>query len=829
MDNIGLIISGNLTGFSRFYASPNANDIYNEAKFDFDYRNYTTFLNSGENAYAISFSPTVISVSLITRILDSFRRPGILVVSLLMHRNKKVEFNSSKDGDSALYKLLIDINNKFYEKNFVNGMVNQNAAVLMQDYYTDILSEYKVSNVLQRGINEKIDVASPNKRIGYISTSEENISKYLSSVCRQSYDGYHHIILAHNAPQNIDETPIETVLYSVSITNNLSIRIPRVKLSDKIYRLAKSEGEIDMNMNFTYQQVINGDASPYIRGELNGDVIELTYRFDKEQKTINFVFKEGTNDISFDQITLVLVDKDGVPTNVPTNPYTFEGKELYEGVKTLQCGNENYVVKQESKNFDLRRYPNGSTFYVQVEPAFRWQWDFGIQNQLKTIIFTNLRTGKKIPFNNVKQFFSELLPGHQEDWTFSIKSEFYDDYEGKLPPIGQNLRFVLKPKTRSPQTNPITKTASKSHSISAESRETLPAITSSTSKKHDGGVHLNANLGSENKSKGNKLQPIIIGGVGLLVIVIALLLWNLDDLFDYFSKKQIDTYEVPKDEDKINADVTILLVDASDDIIKEDNEVKFEKFNKYVSCIVTPNEQANPDVLFEDTIEYKYHLTGVVSEIPSFEFKIVVSDKDRFPKDQIVIAKHIISSSKLCESDEPLKVVIPLTINTSNLIRYIEIAEIKDFEITNEAIKRLKDIEGGRKVPNDDFKAFTLDRINKIMPKASTDPIVSGKNDGGTVTKKQDEARQSNESGKFEGSISEQIRKRICDLKVVSKGVESQLPKEQKKVIQRYNTWIINVVSQKTDDERNKLKQKINERGKTYKDLNFIISQDLNN
>ena len=31
MNNIALIISGNLTGFQNFYASPNANEIYKEA------------------------------------------------------------------------------------------------------------------------------------------------------------------------------------------------------------------------------------------------------------------------------------------------------------------------------------------------------------------------------------------------------------------------------------------------------------------------------------------------------------------------------------------------------------------------------------------------------------------------------------------------------------------------------------------------------------------------------------------------------------------------------------------------------------------------------
>ena len=47
MNNIGLIISGNLTGFSRFYTSPSA-DVYKEENFDFDYRNYVSFLKSEE-------------------------------------------------------------------------------------------------------------------------------------------------------------------------------------------------------------------------------------------------------------------------------------------------------------------------------------------------------------------------------------------------------------------------------------------------------------------------------------------------------------------------------------------------------------------------------------------------------------------------------------------------------------------------------------------------------------------------------------------------------------------------------------------------------------
>ena len=36
MNNLELIISGNLTGFSRFYASPGANNLFKDTKIDLD-------------------------------------------------------------------------------------------------------------------------------------------------------------------------------------------------------------------------------------------------------------------------------------------------------------------------------------------------------------------------------------------------------------------------------------------------------------------------------------------------------------------------------------------------------------------------------------------------------------------------------------------------------------------------------------------------------------------------------------------------------------------------------------------------------------------------
>ena len=140
MNNFGLIISGNLTGFTTFYETPNVNGILNGVKFNFDFRDLTTILRNEDKAYTISFAPSIIAVSLVTCLLDSFRRPGVLVVSVLLPRNKKVESAMDAHNSKALYQLLNSIHDTFREKNFVNGMLNQNKAVLMQDYYSDLLS-----------------------------------------------------------------------------------------------------------------------------------------------------------------------------------------------------------------------------------------------------------------------------------------------------------------------------------------------------------------------------------------------------------------------------------------------------------------------------------------------------------------------------------------------------------------------------------------------------------------------------------------------------------------------------------------------------------------
>lgn len=424
---ISLIISGNLTGFSRFYASPNANDVYNEAKFDFDYRNFLTFLNAGEKAYAISFSPKIIAVSLITRILDSFRRPGILVVTALIPRYQLVRGQLNQNDKTAIFKLLNEVNDKFYEKNFLNGMVNQNPAVLMQDYYSDILSRYTfVNDRMQKPVNSRIDVTSPNKRIGYVAAPEGSMPQYLSSVMRKSYEGYHHVFLSPHAPQNIDEPAEEIITYKVRIENGNRPVPGEVRLTDRIPSVSPEQGEKDIpNKNFTYGQVILGEAGTDIIGTIeNGETIVLNYRFPQEEKTVYFKFYDGTNEVPAHIIRPVIVESNGASYPLSSNSWSFRGKEIY-GHKNLKSGNSEYTI--DNPSLDISRIRNDETINVYVHRGWNLEYYFDNSNKPKTVILTNRFSHERKVFENITDTFVELgLSGNQSDWDVEIQSDYYD-------------------------------------------------------------------------------------------------------------------------------------------------------------------------------------------------------------------------------------------------------------------------------------------------------------------------------------------------------------------------------------------------------------------
>lgn len=367
MYNLELIISGNLTGFSRFYASPGANNLFKDTKIDLDCRNFVTFVEKKDKAYAISFAPQVITLSLITRILDSFHRPGILVVSLLLPRNTKVESVNNPQDEKAVYQLLNAINNKFYEKNFKDGMLNQNPIVLMQDYYSEILANYRLVQDNQRGVNVSIDNSVFNKNVGYVKSAEKDIVSYLNTPCRRNYEGYQSIFISPKAPQNINEPVEELKLYNVYV-NNTKQRLSNVTIDSVIQTVFPERGEIDVPdnvKNITYRQALDGQCIPYINVNMDGDTIHLAYRFEKEKKQVTFKIMKGSDEVDFSLVTLVIQNDDGTYYTISSNPYIFVGKEIYKA-KTLKSGDDNYNFSQP---LDLSRIPNGGTIPVKILPA----------------------------------------------------------------------------------------------------------------------------------------------------------------------------------------------------------------------------------------------------------------------------------------------------------------------------------------------------------------------------------------------------------------------------------------------------------------------------
>ena len=367
MNKLELIISGNLTGFSRFFVTSGANDLLKDAKIDFDYRNFVSFMEEGDKTYAVSFAPQVIALSLVSRTLDSFRRPGILVVSLLLPRNTKVESINNPQNEQSIYQLLNAVNDKFNEKNLHNGMLNQNPIVLMQDYYSEILANYRLVQDNQRGVNVSIDNSAFNKNVGYVKSAEKDIVSYLNTPCRRNYEGYQSIFISPKAPQNINEPVEELKLYNVYV-NNTEQRLSNVTIDSVIQTVFPERGEIDVPdnvKNITYRQALDGQGVPYVKANMNGDIIHLAYRFEKEQKQVTFKIMKGSDEVDFSLVTLVLQNDDGTYYTISSNPYIFVGKEIYKA-KTLKSGDDNYNFSQP---LDLSRIPDGGTIPVKILPA----------------------------------------------------------------------------------------------------------------------------------------------------------------------------------------------------------------------------------------------------------------------------------------------------------------------------------------------------------------------------------------------------------------------------------------------------------------------------
>lgn len=456
--NLSLIISGNLTGFSHFYTSAGAKDFYSQSKIDFDFRNHLTFLSEGQKAYAVSFTDKMIAVSLVTRVLDSFRRKGILDITLLLPRKYKVSDKGGLQGGAALYQLLNEVNDMFYQRNFLNGMMNQNGAVLMQDYYSPILEKYQlVPDPKQRDVNVRINVALAKNNVGYIAAAESDIPLYLETLCRESYEGYHHVFLASDAPQNINESPVEEVFYPVRYTSNMEegaeYSLPKkVRMSDKIDMLPNLRGYMAFNQDYTYEQIFQG-ACKQITAQLHNEVIYLTYQFEVEQRIVTFEFQFGTSKIDMREIFPVKLWIGNQENYLQNNSFVFSGKEIYQPIR-LVCENGKYEFVPGTANIDLFRYPEKElTVYVQVQSKTVEKPEQTIlrltlpPDGVFTIRIINKPTGRVESFNQVKGNWQKMVSGAISDWRYEIVSDKYEVVSGDFPQPSI-LNFLKKQETQ---------------------------------------------------------------------------------------------------------------------------------------------------------------------------------------------------------------------------------------------------------------------------------------------------------------------------------------------------------------------------------------------
>lgn len=807
MNNIALIISGNLTGFQNFYASPNANEIYKEAKFDFDYRNFLTFLSNDDKAYAISFAPTVISVSLVTRILDSFRRPGVLVVSILLPRNKKVESAMNAQNNMALYQLLNAVHDTFREKNFVNGMVNQNAAVLMQDYYTDILSNFVlVPDGLQRPINAKIDVSSPNKRLGYVKSTEDNVPLYLSSLCRKSYESYHHVFIAENAPQNIDEEPIEVVFYSVMITNN-GQRIQNVKLTDKIYNLQPEEGEIDIDKNFTYQQVVNREAGRNIVASFAGDTIEITYRFGQEKRNIQFSFVDGGVVVPFASISPRVTLSNGEKFNIGNENWTFEGKEIYDR-KTIESGNSNYIIKRESVNLDIRRLKDGATCLIQVEQCCQIDFSFPKPYNKPKRITLKRRNGQSKSFI-VEDYLNEVLPGKREDYSYIIESNFYETETGQMPPVGSSVNIVLITKKEKQgniaRTNPTGQYAdAKSNRIGAATKGTNVG----GSLKLEGEKTVTTNTPIKKKNNKNVLWGSVAASSVLLVLLLVFFWPNISKIISGGE----ETPDLVASNDSVDRKIVLNFIGVDNDPIEDMSDYGFtyETFSKYVNIYVSPeNFVEKIDSVTTGKYQLTYNVSGSASEIKEVRFTISVRNTPITAND----SKTVIYADELEDTLGFNGIIdIKLNVKASEISLYNELENITTItEVEKNNFQKRVNAIG-----NKDFAAPLQRILDNLIPKK----VVEEPKKETKVTK---DGKDSSKDTKGSDNLTSDIKDRIKIPVKIGKSLTNGLTKVQKTTAENYNSWLDAIYKGKTPKQQEEIKGRLNQCS-TFKGLQNVIN-----
>lgn len=811
MNNIGLIISGNLTGFIRFYASANIGTVPNASDFDFDYRNYLTFLRDKDKAYAIAFSSGTIAISLVTRILDSFRRPGVLVVSVLLPRDTQIVSKVNPQDNKAIYKLLIKVDELFHEHNFLNGMLNQTPAVLMQDYYSDILAQYELKSVRQRAVSMMVNPGVANKKAGYVKTDEQNVPLFLQTPCRASYDGYNCIFFANSPVENIiNEEPEELVVYSVFVSNTKQ-RISSVTLNDKIVQVMPEHGQKEKttNTDLTYRQVLAGEGKPGISAQISSDnVITLTYSFAEEEKSVKLIFSDGEKNIPLMALQPFVIYDDGKQYSISSETFSFFGKEIYEH-KIVKLGNSKYCVREGSQDLDISRIHDGQEMIIYVKKSNPYTITFSGRGVYPKRI-TLRRNGKVFISQNVTDKFTTDIVGDINEYTYVITSNDYETEEGRLPASGE-IPLRMKPKSEhraKTRNNSVATTDNNIHT--GEAVASFPTVREENKqqKKHNTNQHIG--------KKRNKM--VILIALPIFVFTLILVSINLSGVFKGSEEKPDVSSVEPI---SINAQLSIVDTNRPQKVGEEPSHdpVKWSELRDLLALDV--NDTDSKKILLEESSDSASRAISFITE-------------DRKVDDQSNTFTHEVKSEN---PQEVISVTLYLR-PKNNLQGKIQLAHVQKSyaELKNDPTIKiqipipfsvLKDYANNGKISEASKKKLEGLTVSKDLL-AIFEPIKyveitgEGSNDNGTK-----KGQHKGEEGKgLKGNLPPDIEERVHRAKTLSK---SQLNTyDIDGVLKGYDDWISSLKEkekEKDDDVIDGLKQCV-----TYNQLKiFVNKQKLSN
>lgn len=312
------------------------------------------------------------------------------------------------------------------------------------------------------------------------------------------------------------------------------------------------------------------------------------------------------------------IDGNGAHISLPSETYTFIGKEIY-GPKTIHSGNHEYTVVGAGLHLDLQRLRNDSVFNVNVERGWTWQFEPMRNNRpMKidpvNITLTNRLTGEKKLFHNVTSAISERLTGHKSDWDLLIESDYYETVN---VPVGTN--YELKPKSVRPAV--VSGAAGRTANATVHGNNR----TVSTKPNNKTGVTI---TGRDNSADNEQVlrdrrrkQYLTYGAMGLAgCLIVAGVIWLCVSLFggDATKPNPDDNSELVADntdteETKVTKTFEFVICDASDTHDAISNETM-----KRLTVAVSPNNETE---IKNPTNPYPYKVTFT----PEKDAKVVVN------------------------------------------------------------------------------------------------------------------------------------------------------------------------------------------------------------